>query len=67
MMKFFKSSLTKKLLGIAAFLLVIGVAYFWIDDRTSFFPHQADYAIESDSSVHIEREIVLPCFCMAWW
>jgi murein DD-endopeptidase MepM/ murein hydrolase activator NlpD len=62
MMKFFKSSLTKKLLGIAAFLLVIGVAYFWIDDRTSFFPHQTDYAIESDSSVHVEREIVLPVF-----
>ncbi|MBK8289823.1 MAG: peptidoglycan DD-metalloendopeptidase family protein [Flammeovirgaceae bacterium] len=61
-MKFFKSSLTKKLLGIAAFLLVIGVAYFWIDDRTSFFPHQTDYAIESDSSVHVEREIVLPVF-----
>ncbi|MDZ7648721.1 MAG: hypothetical protein U5K54_16940 [Cytophagales bacterium] len=62
MMKFFKSSLTKKLLGIAAFLLVIGVAYFWIDARTSFFPHQADYAIESDSSVHVEREIVVPVF-----
>jgi hypothetical protein len=52
-------------LGIAAFLLVIGVAYFWIDDQTSFFPHQADYAIESDSSVHVEREIVLPVY-FAW-
>jgi murein DD-endopeptidase MepM/ murein hydrolase activator NlpD len=62
MMEFFKTSLTKKLLGIVASLLVIGVAYFWIDDQTSFFPHQADYAIESDSSVHMEREIVLPVF-----
>lgn len=62
MMEFFKASLTKKLLGIAASLLVIGIAYFWIDDQTSFFPHQADYAIESDSSVHMEREIVLPVF-----
>lgn len=61
-MEFFKASLTKKLLGVVAFLIVIGVAYFWIDDQTTFFPHQADYAIESDSSVHMEREIVLPVF-----
>lgn len=62
MMGFSKLSLSKRVLGIAAIAVAMGAIYFWIDERTTFFPHQADYAIESDSIYHVEREIVVPVF-----
>lgn len=61
-MMFFKSALVKKV-GIAAVLMVFAVvAFFWIDAKTSFFSSAGDYVVESDSSHHVEREIVLPVF-----
>jgi len=61
-MMFLKSAIAKKV-GIAAgIILVVSVAFFWIDAKTSLFSQQGDYAVESDSSHHVEREIVLPVF-----
>jgi murein DD-endopeptidase MepM/ murein hydrolase activator NlpD len=61
-MMFFKSALAKKV-GIAVGLLVLtGVAFFWIDAKTSLFSQPGDYVVENDSSHHVEREIVLPVF-----
>ncbi len=61
-MMFFKSAIAKKV-GLAAGLIVFSfIAFFWIDAKTSFFSSEGDYVVESDSSHHVEREIVLPVF-----
>jgi murein DD-endopeptidase MepM/ murein hydrolase activator NlpD len=56
-----KFSTPAKTIWIAVALLVIaGIAFFWIDSKTSFFSKQGDYVSETDSVTHVEREIVLP-------
>jgi murein DD-endopeptidase MepM/ murein hydrolase activator NlpD len=45
-----------------AMLIIAGIAFFWIDSKTSFFSQQGDFALETDSITHVEREIVLPVF-----
>jgi murein DD-endopeptidase MepM/ murein hydrolase activator NlpD len=58
----FKSAVAKSI-GIAVVLLIVaGIAFFWIDSKTSVFSQEGDYVVESDSSHHVEREIVLPVF-----
>jgi len=59
-MKF--STSTKVIWGVALLLVIEGVSFFWIDAKTSFFSQQGNYVLESDSSHHVEREIVLPVF-----
>ncbi len=58
-----KLSTTAKTVWIAvAVFLIAGIAFFWIDSKTSFFSKQGDYVLETDSVTHVEREIVLPVF-----
>lgn len=59
---FFKSALAKKVVIAIGLLVLAGVAFFWIDAKTSLFSQPGDYAVESDSAHHVEREIVLPVF-----
>jgi murein DD-endopeptidase MepM/ murein hydrolase activator NlpD len=60
-MKIFSS--TAKVVWISVAMLIIsGIAFFWIDSKTSFFSQQGDFALESDSVTHVEREIELPVF-----
>jgi len=59
-MKF--STSTKVIWGVPLLLVIAGVSFFWIDYKTSFFSQQGNYVLESDSSHHVEREIVLPVF-----
>lgn len=59
-MKF--STSTKVIWGVPLLLVIAGVSFFWIDSKTSFFSQQGNYVLESDSSHHVEREIVLPVF-----
>jgi len=59
-MKF--STSTKVIWGVPLLLVIAGVSFFWSDSKTSFFSQQGNYVLESDSSHHVEREIVLPVF-----
>ncbi len=61
-MMFFKSAIAKSIVIAVVLLIVAGITFFWIDSRTSIFSQEGDYVIESDSSHHVEREIVLPVF-----
>ncbi len=61
-MMFFKSVIAKSLFIAGALIIAAGIAFFWIDSKTSVFSQEGDYVVESDSSHHVEREIVLPVF-----
>lgn len=56
------STSTKAIWAVASLLIIVIVAFFWIDAKTSYFSSNGDYVLESDSSHHVEREIVLPVF-----
>jgi len=58
----FKSAIAKSIVIAVALIIVAGIAFFWIDSKTSVFSQEGDYVVESDSSHHVEREIVLPVF-----
>jgi len=58
----FKSAIAKSIMIAVALIIVAGIAFFWIDSKTSVFSQEGDYVVESDSSHHVEREIVLPVF-----
>jgi murein DD-endopeptidase MepM/ murein hydrolase activator NlpD len=60
-MKLFSS--TTRIVWISVALLVAaGIAFFWIDSKTSLFSKQGDYLEETATVTHVEREIVLPVF-----
>jgi murein DD-endopeptidase MepM/ murein hydrolase activator NlpD len=57
------SSSKFKMSLIAAIVTIMGVVtFFWLDSKTSLFSRAGEYAIESDSSHHIEHEIIKPAF-----
>jgi len=58
----FKSAIAKSIFIAVALIVIAGIAFFWIDSKTSVFSQEGDYVVESDSSHHVEREIVLPVF-----
>jgi murein DD-endopeptidase MepM/ murein hydrolase activator NlpD len=61
-MSFFSSSSFKKYITVAAVFLTGAIVFFWIDSRTSWFSQAGEYALESDSSHHVEHEIIKPEF-----
>ncbi len=60
-MRFFSTPLRKILFG-AVVLMIVTVCFFWIDSRSSLFSRAGEYETESDSSHHVEHEIIKPEF-----
>lgn len=61
-MSLFSSSAFKKLVIAAVVVIAAVITFFWIDSRTSLFSSAGEYAVESDSSYHVEHEIIKPEF-----
>lgn len=61
-MSLFKSSLFKKSLIAAITVIAAASSFFLIDSQTSWFSQEGEYAIEGDSSHHVEHEIIKPEF-----
>lgn len=61
-MSLFSSPSFKKSIIAAAVLVTVAISFFWIDSKTSLFSRAGEYAQESDSSHHIEHEIIKPEF-----
>lgn len=56
------SSNLKKIVLLVIVLVTSTICFFWIDSQTSIFSRAGEYEIESDSSHHIEHEIIKPEF-----
>jgi len=61
-MSLFSSSTVNKSVIAAVVVIAAAITFFWIDSKTSLFSRAGEYALESDSSHHVEHEIIKPEF-----